>query len=86
MIFVIIYHFYLEKVEKLVANFVLLIFCIFQLIICYSHKKFKVKLVIEMVLRVIKFYKKTWLNSYTDMDTDLGKASNMILKKTFSTQ
>ena len=39
-----------------------------------------------MVLRVIKFYKKTWLNSYTDMDTDLGKASNMILKKTFSTQ
>ena len=39
-----------------------------------------------MVLRVIKFYKKTWLNSYTDMDTDLGKASKMILKKTFSTQ
>ena len=39
-----------------------------------------------MVLRVIKFYKKTWVNSYTDMDTDLGKASNMILKKTFSTQ
>ena len=39
-----------------------------------------------MVLRVIKFYKKTWVNSYTEMDTDLGKASNMILKKTFSTQ
>ena len=40
----------------------------------------------EKVHRVIKFYKKTWLNSYIDMDTDLRKTSNMILKKTFSTQ
>ena len=40
----------------------------------------------EMVHRVITFYKKTWLNSYIEMDTDLRKTSNMILKKTFSTQ
>ena len=39
---------------------------------------------LKKVPTVIKFNQKAWLKPYIDMNTDLRKASKMILKKTFS--
>ena len=41
------------------------------------------RLVLKKVHRVIKFNQNAWLNRYIDMNTDLRKKQNMILKKIF---
>ena len=40
-------------------------------------------LVLKKVHRVTKFNQNAWLNRYIDMNTDLRKKQNMILKKIF---
>ena len=40
-------------------------------------------LVLKKVHRISRFNKKTWLQSYIDMNTELRKMQEMILKKIF---
>ena len=71
----------LEKVEKLAHNLhdkPEYIIHIRNLNQALNHR-----LVLKKVHRVIKFNQNAWLNRYTDMNTDLRKKQNMILKKIF---
>ena len=71
----------LEKVEKLAHNLhdkPEYIIHIRNLNQALNHR-----LVLKKVHRVIKFNQNAWLNRYIDMNTDLRKKQNMILKKIF---
>ena len=71
----------LEKVEKLAHNLhdkPEYIIHIRNLNQALNHR-----LVLKKVHRVIKFNQNAWLNRYIDMNTDLRKKQNMILKKVF---
>ena len=71
----------MEKIEKLVANlhdkeeYVIHIRNLKQAL---NHV-----LILKKVHRVNRFNKKTWLQSYVDMNIELRKMQEMILKKIF---
>ena len=69
----------IEKFEKLVANLsdkTKYVIHIRNLKQAFNHG-----LILKNVYRVIKFNQNAWLKPYIDMNTDLRKKQNMILKK-----
>ena len=69
----------IEKFEKLVANLsdkTKYVIHIRNLKQAFNHG-----LILKNVYRVIKFNQSAWLKPYIDMNTDLRKKQNMILKK-----
>ena len=71
----------IENIEKLLAN----LYDKEEYVILIRNLKQALnrRLILKKVHRVIKFNKKAWLKSYIDINTELKKMQQMILKKIF---
>ena len=71
----------IENIEKLLAN----LYDKEEYVILIRNLKQALnrRLILKKVHRVIKFNKKAWLKSYIDINTELKKMHQMILKKIF---
>ena len=70
-----------EKVEKLAANLYKKTEYVTNTI--NLKEAFNLVLVLKKIHRVIRFYQKSWVKPYIDIETDLRKAAKIILKNIF---
>ena len=70
-----------EKVEKLAANLYNKTEYVTNTI--DLKEAFNLVLVLKKIHRVIRFYQKSWVKPYINIETDLRKAEKIILKNIF---
>ena len=70
-----------EKVEKLAANLYKKTEYVTNTI--NLKEAFNLVLVLKKMHRVIRFYQKSWVKPYINIETDLRKAEKIILKNIF---
>ena len=70
-----------EKVEKLAANLYKKTEYVTNTI--NLKEAFNLVLVLKKIHGVIRFYQKSWVKPYIDIETDLRKAAKIILKNIF---